>query len=146
MHIEKIGIESLEKVKTAMVKIISKEPWNDVWSEEQLHLYVLELVENRNALPLGLYEDGDLVGISLGRVKHWCDGTEYWIDEFGILPEKQGIGIGTKFLHEIECYLKKHHIFVMVLLTDRSTPAYHFYQKNGWIDKTEQAFLEKRIF
>ena len=28
-------------------------------------------------LSLGLYEDGALIGIALGRVRHWCTGTEY---------------------------------------------------------------------
>ena len=40
---------------------------------------------NENSLSFGVYQDEVLIGIALGRLKSWYEGTEYWIDEFGIL-------------------------------------------------------------
>ena len=90
MEVKELNTERIEEIKEAMTAIFSVEPWNDVWNPEQLHVYVLEIIGNRNSLSFGLYEGGRLIGISLGRIKHWCEGTEYWIDEFGILPKWQG--------------------------------------------------------
>ena len=45
------------------------EPWNDDWSDdEQLTGYMLDLTGNRNSLSLGLDEENELVGVSLGSI------------------------------------------------------------------------------
>lgn len=119
--------------------------WKDIWTNEQLNIYVLELIGNNNSLSLGLYEKGNLIGISLGRVKHWCEGTEYWIDEFGILPEEQENSYGSEFLRKIEYFLDEKNIAAIVLLTEKTVPAYRFYKKNGFFEKDEQTFLVKGV-
>ncbi len=82
MEIRELKMQDSKDVEGMMLKIFSVEPWNDDWSDrEQLRQYVQELMGNRNSLSFGLYEDGGLIGISLGRIKHWCEGTEYWITE-----------------------------------------------------------------
>ena len=132
MEMRELHKEQAEEIQEAIEKIFSPAPWNDVWTKEQLREYVLELLENRNPLSLGLYEGNCLIGISLGRIKHWCTGTEYWIEEFGILPQWQGKGKGGEFLRKIQGHLAERGIHQMVLLTERGVPAYGFYQKNGF--------------
>ena len=139
--LRELGIIQIEEIKTMIRSIFSEEPWNDIWTEPQLHQYVLELMHNSNPLLLGLYEEENLIGISLGRIKHWCGGTEYWIDEFGVLPEKQRQGAGSEFLKGIKDLLTKRGIGGIVLLTERTAPAYHFYRKSGFQEKEEWAFL-----
>ena len=124
-----------------MVDIFSKEPWNDTWTDEQLHLYVSELIENKNSLSFGLFENDHMIGMALGHIKHWYEGTEYWIDEFGVLPEKQRQGAGSEFLKGIKDLLTKRGIGGIVLLTERTAPAYQFYRKSGFQEKEEWAFL-----
>lgn len=143
MEIRRLSTEDIEDVKSAILCIFSAEPWNDVWSESQLNAYVIELIDNKNSLPFGLYDDERIIGISLGRLKHWCEGTEYWIDEFGIMPEKQSKGLGREFLNKIEFLLKEDGIDTIVLLTERTVPAYRFYKRNGFAESTEQAFMVK---
>lgn len=42
--------------------------WNDDWSDEtQLCEYIMDLIGNRNSLTLGFFEDGELIGLSMGR-------------------------------------------------------------------------------
>lgn len=146
MEIRELKMQDSKDVEGMMLKIFSVEPWNDDWSDrEQLRQYVQELMGNRNSLSFGLYEDGGLIGISLGRIKHWCEGTEYWIDEFGILPGKQGAGMGSAFLAGIERCLTERRIFEIVLLTDRDVPAYWFYRKNGFGEIAGNVFFAKKI-
>ncbi len=79
--------------------IFSLPPWNDDWSEEeQLNKYILDLIDIRTAIPYRLFEDNEMVGLSLGHVKHWYTGTGYYINEFCVKPEKQGRGLGTQFM------------------------------------------------
>ena len=145
MEIRELNVNNIDDIKNAILNIFSKDPWNDTWTEEQLHLYVLELIENKNSLSFGFYENQNLVGISLGKVKHWCEGTEYWIEEFGILPEKQKSGLGSLFLTFIERVLKSKEVTSIVLLTENMVPAYTFYQKNGFKEQKETVFFSKKI-
>ena len=96
-------------------------------------------------MSFGVYQDEVFIGMALGKIKSWYAGTEYWIDEFGILPEMQQSGIGSEFMREIEKALVKKGIDNIVLLTERGVPAYHFYQKNGFEEKEETAFFVKSI-
>lgn len=141
MEIRKLSLDNIEEIKALIVKIFSQEPWNDNWEAGQLHQYVLELINCCNSLPLGLYISGKLCGISLGRIKHWCGGTEYWINELGILPEMQNKGCGTEFIKQIKLLLAQQQIQNIVLLTQKDTPAYSFYIKNGFAELPEQKFL-----
>lgn len=145
MQLCQLGINQIEEIKTLLMRIFSAPPWNDQWSDAQLQLYALELIGQSNSLSFGLSDDGILIGLCLGRIKHWHAGTEYWIDEFGIVPEKQRMGIGLEFLKKIEDCLRKRGILGIVLLTDKTVPAYHFYQKNGFHEKPEQVFFVREI-
>ena len=102
MDIRELSIDNIENIKKLMLDIFSGEPWNDVWTDKQLHAYVSELTGNKNSLSFGVYLDGNLIGMALGRIKSWYEGTEYWIEEFGILPDRQQSGIGSAFIEELE--------------------------------------------
>lgn len=144
MEIRELNINHINDIKNVILNIFSKDPWNDKWTEEQLHLYISELISNKNSLSFGLYENQVLIGISLGKIKHWYEGTEYWIEEFGILPEKQRNGLGSLFLTTIENMLKNKGITFIVLLTENTVPAYIFYQKNGFKEQKESVFFSKK--
>lgn len=132
-ELKKLCIEDIEKIKSFFVSVFTKEPWNDDWSdEEQLHAYILDLIGNRNSLTLGLFEEDTMVGLAMGSIKHWYEGTEYFINELCIKQEEQGKGFGTQFLTQIEKYVKAEGIVNIFLLTEKNVPAYTFYQKNGF--------------
>lgn len=144
MTIKELSSLNIEEIKTVIKDTFSKEPWNDNWNdEEQFQLYILDLIDNNNSLSLGLYDSGVLIGVSLGRIKHWYTGTEYWIDDLAILPQAQGKGCGSKFIAMIENYIKEKSIVGIVLFTERDIPAYNFYVKNKFEEKTERVFFEK---
>ena len=102
MEIRELNMSDIESVKRLMIDIFSVEPWTDVWTDDKLHTYIRELMGNENSLSFGVYQDEVLIGIALGRLKSWYEGTEYWIDEFGILPNMQQAGIGSGFMKSIE--------------------------------------------
>ena len=81
----------------------------------------------------------------MGHIKHWYSGTEYYIDEFCIHTEKQGNGVGTIFLKEIEKAIKEIGLVQIFLQTQKSVPAYGFYQKNGFCELKEHVSFVKQI-
>ncbi len=73
-----------------------------------------------------------MLGLSMGNIKHWYSGTEYYIDEFCI--KEQGRGLGKCFLDKIEEYILQMGICMIFLQTERNVPAYSFYQRNGFFE------------
>ncbi len=144
--VKKLGLESIEEVKSLFFEVFTNEPWNDDWSDPaQLHGYMEDLMGNRNSLTFGLYEDDSLTGLSMGSVMHWCRGKEYFIFELCIMADRQGKGLGTEFLKRIEEYCKCHEITQIFLQTERTVPAYGFYKKNGFIELSDHASLFKEF-
>lgn len=135
-----------EMIKELFTSVFTIEPWNDDWSnQEQLDLYLSDLVGQSNSLTFGLFEAGELIGVSMGRIRHWYSGTEYYIDELCVRTDKQGNGIGTYFVNEIEKAIKEIGLVQIFLQTESSVPAYGFYQKNGFLELKEHVTFVKRV-
>lgn len=146
MEIKELSTENIEEIKYVIKETFSREPWNDDWhDEEQFHLYILDLIDNKNSLSLGLFDKGELIGVSLGRIKHWYTGNEYWIDDLAVLPKAQGHGCGSKFVELIEEFVKKIKVEGIVLFTEKDIPAYGLYVKKGFEERSERVFFEKRL-
>ena len=146
MELRQLGMEELGTIRDLFVEIFSRPPWNDRWDDSaQLERYMEELLGAPNSLALGLFEAGVLIGISLGRIRHWYQGTEYWIDELGIHPSAQGRGAGRRFLERIGGCLRERKVAAVVLLTDRGVPAYRFYQSNGFVEQSGSVLFVKDL-
>ena len=135
MELVKLGTGDKGIIKELFRSVFTNAPWNDDWSDdEQLDNYIMDLTGNRNSLSLGYFEEGKLVGMTLGNIKHWFRGTEYVIDEFCILTERQGSGLGSAFIEAVERYLSEHGVCAVFLQTDEDMPAYQFYKKRGFTE------------
>jgi aminoglycoside 6'-N-acetyltransferase I len=145
--LKRLGIEDKEEIKDVFTSVFTKEPWYDDWSdEEQLDMYIFDLIGQGYSLTYGLYDNaGELIGISLGYIKHWYSGTEYIIDELCIKTERQGNGAGTFFIHAIEEAIKEIGLKQIFLLTESNVPAYEFYKKNGFIQSENNVAFFKQV-
>ena len=142
----RIGLDELELVKELFYRVFTAEPWNDDWSDaRQLDLYLRDLMGQNNSLTFGLFEDGGLVGVSMGLVKHWYTGTEYYIDELCIRTDRQGKGLGTRFLKEIEDGIQALGLTQIFLQTDTFAPACEFYRKNGYQELEGHVSFAKKL-
>ena len=140
--LKKLGPDDREAIKSVFVSVFTAEPWCDDWSDEaQLDLYIQDLIGQGYSLTYGLYDADELIGISLGYIKHWYSGTEYIINELCIKTDRQGAGAGMFFIREIEKAIRELGLKQIFLLTDSDVPAYEFYRKNGFTElKTNVAF------
>lgn len=144
MEVREICLANVKEISQLFNEIFSREPWNDEWNEEDLSIYMHDLVGNRLSLSIGLYDGNQLIGIALGRIKHWYNGREFWIDEFGIMTDEQSKGLGTQFMDLVVDYTKKRGIDRIMLITEREFPAYYFYQKNGFKEQSSQVVFMKQ--
>ncbi|MBQ8260907.1 MAG: GNAT family N-acetyltransferase [Lachnospiraceae bacterium] len=121
-------------------------PWNDDWSDSvQLTEYMKDISRAYRALNYGLLVDGKLVCMSVGRINHWWEGTNYNIDELCVSPEFQSQGLGSRFLALIEADIRKKGLAGIFLQTDNDKPSYHFYHKNGFTDLDAHISLYKSV-
>lgn len=143
---KRIGINEIEMIKELFLSVFTIEPWNDDWSDQkQLDLYLHDLIGQSNSLTYGLFEKDKLIGVSMGRIKHWFSGTEYCIDELCIETKKQRKGVGSFFLKEIENGIKDLGLVDIFLQTERTVPAYDFYKKNGFYELEEHVSFCKSV-
>lgn len=71
-HFKQLDNSAVAAIRELFVSVFAKEPWNDDWSNEnQLQLYIQDLTGQSNSLTFGLYEGMELIGISMGHVRHW---------------------------------------------------------------------------
>ena len=146
MELKRLSINDKEAIKELFTGVFTGEPWNDDWSDsKQLDCYIDDLCGQSYSLTYGLFEGGELIGLSMGYIKHWYTGTEYIIDELCIKTDRQGTGAGTFFLTEIEKAVKEMDIKQIFLLTGRDVPAYNFYKKNGYVEESNTVPLSKYI-
>ena len=146
LKVKRLSIKEKEAITNVFLGVFTKEPWNDDWSDTaQLDLYINDLIGQSYSLTYGLYDDDELIGISMGYIKHWYRGTEYIINEFCIKTELQGKGAGTFFIKEIEKAIQKLGLNQIFLLTDTNVPAYNFYKKNGFFEETTTIAFGKRV-
>lgn len=146
LKISPLKKSDLPSIKTLFRSVFTQPPWCDDWSDDnQLTEYLLDIMSTRMPLNLGLYENDELIGLSIGQIKHWCSGTEYFINEFCIRPDHQGTGCGTAFLEGIADILRQKEVRTIFLLTERETPAYAFYLKRGFEEVPNQAAFFKNI-
>lgn len=141
-----LKLSEYEEMKKLFLDVFSNEPWFDKWEDEkQVDLYLKELIDNKNSLSLAFIDENEkLVGCSLGYVFNWWEGREYFIREFFISREKQNQGVGSAFLSQINDMMKAEEIKHLCLATEKTVPAYHFYQKNGFSELKNSAFLTKK--
>ena len=133
IEIKELTMDNFEEIKALFRSVFMSPPWNDDWSDDnQLTNYLLDLMGVRTPLDLGLYENDELVGISLGSIKHWWGGTEYFIEELCIKTEMQGRGLGKEFVKGITALLPSKGVTQIFLMTERTVPAYSFYEGLGF--------------
>ena len=144
--LRRIGLQEKEEIKDLFVSVFTKDPWNDDWSdEEQLDMYINDLTGQQYSLTYGLYEGDEMIGLSMGHIKHWFSGTEYYIDELCIRTDKQGTGAGTFFVRQIERAIKEIGLTQIFLQTDADAPAYRFYKKLGFTELEGHVSFAKKL-
>lgn len=142
MKLEKITLTNVEECITLYIETFSKEPWNDVFdSSDKVRNYYHNFLKNNQCNGYVGIVDGKIEVMSIGLVKPWLEGLEYYIDEFCVSYNSQGKGYGSLFLDLVEKDIKKNGLNAIILNTSKDVPAYDFYLKNGFTSDDELRIL-----
>ncbi len=142
MQLKALSMQNEQEIMHAIQDAFAVAPWNDNWNDKTVfHLYLRDIIGNADSVALGLYDGDELIGVALGRLKHWFDGIELCLDDFGIKTAYQGKGAGSQFLQSIHAYAHARHYKSISLRTNRTAPAYQFYLKNGFVESEHQVFF-----
>ncbi len=135
LRLERLSMNELESIKELFRSVFTAEPWCDDWSDDaQLTMYITDLAGQSCSLTYGLYRGDELVGLTMGHIRHWFRGTEYYIDEFCIRTDLQGQGLGSAMLKLVKQSLAEMDIHSIFLQTERTMPAYKFYLAHGFTE------------
>lgn len=146
MEIREIGMAETEDIKRVINEAFSAPPWNDDWSDDaNFTLYIKDIIGGSSSLSFGLFEKERMIGLCLGRIKHWFNGAEYVIDDICVCPDVQGQGIGSCWLAMVEDALREHGVARVGLLTRRDAPAFGFYRKNGYDEALADVWMKKEL-
>ncbi len=150
VHISDFNISLTEESVDLFIDVFSKPPWNDIFESKS---GVIDFFNAFTGLPnfkgYQLTDNNKVIGISIGFIKPWLKNGElryeYFIDQLCIDHTLQGKGLGKYFMAEIGKRLKDEKISDIILNTERSSGAYHFYNKIGFSEMKEYGFLLKEL-
>ncbi len=146
MEFRQLTPEYFEEIKVFFRDVFTNEPWNDDWSDDaQLSMYITELICSGNSLTYAMFDGEEMIALSMGHIKHWYSGTEYYIEELCVRTDLQGKGIGTAFVEHIENALREMGLNHIFLQTDKDMPAYEFYLRRGFKELAGHVSFTKNV-
>lgn len=138
--------EDTDECTALFLKVFTGEPWFDQWeSFDHAKSYLREFLAAPRFIGFVALKEETIVGVSLGHLKTWWSGQEYFIDEFYIDNTFQGQGIGSGLLTYAEQILKPQGIKAFILLTHKKLPAEKFYLKNGFETQNDTIFMARNM-
>jgi len=151
MHTAEFDISLTEDSVDLFIDVFSRPPWNDVYESKNAVIdFFNAFIRLPNFKGYQLMDDNNkVIGVSIGFIKPWMKNGElryeYFLDQLCIDCNQQGRGLGKYFMQEIENKLRIENINDIILNTESSSPAYHFYIKIGFHDMKEYGFLSKEL-
>lgn len=140
-----INISELDLYTKLFIEVFNKEPWNDNWTTETASKRLNQFINVETFDGLSLWNDGNLVGVIMGRSEQYYDGVYFQIQEFYVDNNVQGKGYGTLLLNEFEDRLKKKGVVNINLITIRNIKTEGYYVKKGYKVDNNMCLMDKVI-
>ena len=115
-------------------------PWNEVWTHEQACDRIDGIMSARVSRGFVCMDGDTCVSMLCGRIMTYQDQKLFYIDEFSVLPAYQRQGVGSRMLAFLRAQLQKEPqpVSHMSLITGRGFPSVAFYEKNGFVELTNE--------
>ena len=142
--IKEFSIFDFQKVCEVFMKTFN-DSWNDEWTIDTARIYLQELIDNRRFVGFTAWENDSLIGFAFCHMRYNWRGDDMTIDLLGISPDYQRKGYGTILINAIEEFSKENSLTGVGLSTGLNTPAFSFYEKHGYENSKDAAFMGKSI-
>ncbi len=123
-----------------LIAAFREAPWNESWTFEQAFDRIAEIMSARVSRGYVCMDGDRCVSMLCGRIMTYLDKKLFYIDEFSVHPDDQRQGVGSRMLAFLREELKKetHPISHISLITERDFPSVAFYEKNGFVELTNE--------
>ena len=102
------------------------------WTEETAEKRISQVLTIRGAYGLLLEEAGRPIGFAMGYFKPYDDLTGYTLEEIVIAGDRQGMGLGSRLLRELEARVKARGAACVELQAAADEMHEHYYGKAGY--------------
>ena len=120
--------------------------WQFDWlTTDNIRRYFADLRRTPHFIGYVWSEDQRLAGACLGIASDYFGAPQYEIKEIFVDPNRQGRGVGSKFLAAVENDLREKGIGMVILFTSRGIPAYSYYLKNNYIQNEDTVHFMKTL-
>ena len=145
MRIREMNVEDIGACADILCSVYNNELWMCRWDKETAVEYLKDFFENKKFVGYVAEEEGEVIAGIFAHEKVWWNSSEVFVEEMFVTPEKQGNGIGTSLLQQVEEYVKKHNLAGITLSTNKYAPAPKFYEKNGFVHCEHVIFMAKEM-
>jgi len=142
--IKEFSIFDFQKVCEVFMNTFN-ESWNDKWTIETARVYLQELLDNKRFVGFTAWDNDSLIGFAFCHIRYNWRGDDITIDLMGISPGYQRKGYGEMLINTVEKFSKENSITNIGLSTGLNTPAFNFYEKLGFKNSKDAAFMRKSI-
>ncbi len=145
MNIRKILKDDINQLSELYIKVSKEPPWNEYWKKE----WAIERLSILFNCP-GFYgylceAEGVFLGAIFSRKNSYLGNLELEVEELFVSPDHQGRGLGSQLMSKLSSSAKKDGISVLVLLTEKDSPAEKFYLNKEFKTKDEIVFMYQQI-
>ncbi|MDQ2078403.1 GNAT family N-acetyltransferase [Marinimicrobium sp. ABcell2] len=123
----------------------SQPPWSEDWTVELAHKRLSGLFHSAGAYGVVALVGGLAVGFALGQEEAWPGGSQFFVQEFCVHPNRHRSGIGTTLIREMEKALRNLGVRHLVLVTAQGSPAQQFYARSGFSVAEDMLVMSKEL-
>ena len=102
MRIREMNVEDIGACADILCSVYNNELWMCRWDKETAVEYLKDFFENKKFVGYVAEEEGEVIAGIFAHEKVWWNSSEVFVEEMFVTPEKQGNGIGTSLLHQVE--------------------------------------------
>jgi len=129
-----------------MLDVFRNPPWSYEWLQpDRITAYVADLLRTPRFRGFVLLCGEALLAACLGVESDYFAAAAYEIKEIFVARELQGQGVGGAFLDDIEAILAEEGKSCVTLNTQRTIPAFRFYERHGYSVAPETVMMSKRL-
>jgi GNAT superfamily N-acetyltransferase len=115
-----------------LVHAYGEPPWEEAWTMENARRRLIELSSPPDAIRLGAFCQGKLVGFAFASPHTSAIGTGLYVAEIAISPSHQRMGFGTALLTHVERAAIQLGYLQVWLVSRQIGGVANYYQTNGY--------------
>ena len=144
-RIERLVEEYIERGARVLMSAYARPPWNEDWSLQAAIENLTYVVETPRSLALIALDGDEALGIALGIRQRRPAGSVIYLDELSVLPDRQGMGIGTALLDSACEMARAEGCNGVWLISQRTGALPDFYANHGFRMNADLALYARSL-